>query len=81
MYIKHLFYGSRAGYYQGKLLTNEDGSFTERGMDVIKKTPMGRFGIAEELVGATLYLASDSAKFVTGVVIPVDGGFSSFSGV
>ena len=69
------------GEQNRRLLTNEDGSYTERGMDVIKKTPMGRFGLAEELVGATLYLSSDSAKFVTGVVLPIDGGFSAYSGV
>jgi NAD(P)-dependent dehydrogenase (short-subunit alcohol dehydrogenase family) len=63
------------------LLTNPDGSFTKRGNQVISKTPMGRFGVAEELIGACLFLASDSASFVTGIVLPVDGGFSSFSGV
>lgn len=64
------------------LLTNPDGSYTERGNTVIRKTPMGRFGRAEELVGAVLFLASNrAASFVTGVVLPVDGGFSSFSGV
>lgn len=69
------------GEQNRRLLTNEDGSYTERGKDVIKKTPMDRFGHPEELVGATLYLASEAAKFVTGVVIPIDGGFSAFSGV
>ncbi len=63
------------------LLVNKDGSFTERGQKVINNTPMGRFGEAEELVGAILYLASDAASFVTGVVLPIDGGFSSYSGV
>lgn len=63
------------------LLTNPDGSYTQRGLQVIAKTPMQRFGQAEELIGAVLYLASDAASFVTGVVLPVDGGFSSFSGV
>jgi NAD(P)-dependent dehydrogenase (short-subunit alcohol dehydrogenase family) len=64
------------------LLTNPDGSFTERGNKVINKTPMGRFGEARELVGAILFLASDkAASFVTGVVLPIDGGFSTFSGV
>lgn len=63
------------------LLIDEDGTYTERGQKVIKNTPMGRFGDAEELVGAILYLASDAASFVTGVVLPVDGGFSTFSGV
>ncbi len=64
------------------LLTSPDGSYTERGNQVINKTPMGRFGLAHELVGAVLFLASDkAASFVTGIVMPVDGGFSSFSGV
>lgn len=63
------------------LLINEDGTYTERGQKVINNTPMGRFGKASELVGAVLYLASDSASFVTGVVLPIDGGFSTFSGV
>jgi NAD(P)-dependent dehydrogenase (short-subunit alcohol dehydrogenase family) len=64
------------------LLTNPDGSYTERGNKVINKTPMGRFGLANELIGAVLFLASDkAASFVTGIVLPVDGGFSTFSGV
>jgi NAD(P)-dependent dehydrogenase (short-subunit alcohol dehydrogenase family) len=63
------------------LLTNEDGSYTERGRTIIKNTPMKRFGNADELNGAIHYLCSDASKFVTGVVIPVDGGFSAFSGV
>ena len=63
------------------LLTNSDGSFTTRGKKVIDNTPMGRFGEASELTGAVLFLASASASFVTGVVLPVDGGFSTYSGV
>lgn len=63
------------------LLTNEDGSFTKRGNTIIQNTPMKRFGEAQELNGAIHYLCSDASKFVTGVVIPVDGGFSAFSGV
>ncbi len=63
------------------LLTNEDGSLTERGKTIINITPFKRFGEPEELVGAVLWLASDAAKFVTGTIIPIDGGFSSFSGV
>lgn len=73
------------GFFIGKqnkaLLTNEDGSFTERGETIIRNTPMGRFGDAEELNGAVQFLCSDAAKFITGVVLPVDGGFSAFSGV
>ena len=69
------------GEQNRRLLTNEDGSFTDRGLDVIRKTPMGRFGEAGELIGAVLYLAGDASRFVTGVVLPIDGGFSSFSGV
>jgi NAD(P)-dependent dehydrogenase (short-subunit alcohol dehydrogenase family) len=63
------------------LLTNPDGSPTERGQLVIQNTPMGRFGNADELVGAILFLASEAASFVTGVILPVDGGFSFHSGV
>jgi NAD(P)-dependent dehydrogenase (short-subunit alcohol dehydrogenase family) len=63
------------------LLTNQDGSFTERGQKVIANTPMGRFGKAHELIGAVLYLAGDASSFVTGVVLPIDGGFSTYSGV
>jgi NAD(P)-dependent dehydrogenase (short-subunit alcohol dehydrogenase family) len=63
------------------LLTNADGTYTDRGKLVVQNTPMGRFGEARELIGAVLYLVSDAASFVTGVVLPVDGGFSFFSGV
>ena len=63
------------------LLTNENGSYTERGNTIIKNTPMNRFGNADELNGAIHYLCSDASKFVTGIVIPIDGGFSAFSGV
>jgi NAD(P)-dependent dehydrogenase (short-subunit alcohol dehydrogenase family) len=63
------------------LLLNADGSLTERGQQVINKTPMGRFGEASELIGAILFLVSDASSFVTGIVLPVDGGFSTYSGV
>ena len=63
------------------LLTNEDGSYTDRGNTIIKNTPMNRFGDADELNGAIHYLASEASKFVTGIIIPIDGGFSAFSGV
>lgn len=64
-----------------RLLLNEDGSLTQRGKTIIDNTPMGRFGEAEELCGIIHWLCSDAASFVTGAVIPVDGGFSAFSGV
>jgi NAD(P)-dependent dehydrogenase (short-subunit alcohol dehydrogenase family) len=63
------------------LLTNEDGSLTERGRDIIKMTPFNRFGDPEELVGTVLWLAGDASKFVTGTIVPIDGGFSTYSGV
>lgn len=63
------------------LLTNEDGTYTDRGNTIIKNTPMNRFGDADELNGAIHYLSTDASKFVTGIVIPIDGGFSAFSGV
>jgi NAD(P)-dependent dehydrogenase (short-subunit alcohol dehydrogenase family) len=63
------------------LLTNEDGSFKERGNLVVKQTPFKRFGKAEELEGALIWLLSDASKFVTGTVINVDGGFATFGGV
>jgi len=63
------------------LLTNEDGSPTERGQQIIDHTPMARYGDADELIGTLIWLISEAAKFVTGIVVPVDGGFSAFSGV
>ena len=74
----------------GFLLTNQNrfllvdektGESTPRGRKIINNTPMERYGTAEELTGTLLYLASDLSRFVTGVVIPVDGGFSAYSGV
>jgi len=62
-----------------RLLINEDDSLTERGNDIIKGTPMKRFGEAEDLIGPLLYLVSDASKFVTGTVLEVDGGFSAFA--
>jgi NAD(P)-dependent dehydrogenase (short-subunit alcohol dehydrogenase family) len=63
------------------LLTNEDGTYTDRGNTIIQNTPMKRFGEAEELNGAIHFLCSEASKFVTGIVVPIDGGFSAFSGV
>ncbi len=63
------------------LLTNTDGSLTERGSLVINHTPFNRFGAPDELIGALLWLLSDASKFVTGTIIRVDGGFSAYSGV
>jgi NAD(P)-dependent dehydrogenase (short-subunit alcohol dehydrogenase family) len=64
-----------------RLLLNEDGSPTQRGQTVMAKTPFNRFGEAKDLHGALHFLLSDASAFITGVVIPVDGGFSCFSGV
>jgi NAD(P)-dependent dehydrogenase (short-subunit alcohol dehydrogenase family) len=69
------------GEQNRRLLMNEDDSLTERGERIIDHTPMARFGEPEELVGTAVWLASDAAKFITGIVVPVDGGFSAYSGV
>jgi NAD(P)-dependent dehydrogenase (short-subunit alcohol dehydrogenase family) len=63
------------------VLTNPDGSYTERAKAVISHTPMGRFGEPDDVVGTVRWLCSDAASFVTGTVIPVDGGFSVDSGI
>ena len=63
------------------VLINPDGSLTERSKKVIAKTPMKRFGNIDELNGIVQFLCSDAASFITGAIIPVDGGFSAFSGV
>ena len=69
------------GEQNRRLLTNEDGSLTARGSQVVNQTPFGRFGVAEELRGALHFLVSDAAAFVTGITLPVDGGFTAFCGV
>jgi NAD(P)-dependent dehydrogenase (short-subunit alcohol dehydrogenase family) len=73
------------GFFLGEqnraLLINEDGSLTERGRAIVEHTPAGRFGEPEELVGTLIWLCSPAARFVTGVVVPVDGGFGAFGGV
>lgn len=63
------------------LLTNEEGNLTERGRQIIDHTPMGRFGEPQDLVGTARWILSPGAAFVTGVVIPIDGGFSAYSGI
>lgn len=73
------------GFFIGEqnraLLLNADGSLTARGQQIVDHTPMGRFGEPDELVGAAVWLASDASRFVTGTVIPVDGGFAAYAGV
>ncbi|MBN2243505.1 MAG: SDR family oxidoreductase [Acidobacteria bacterium] len=63
------------------LADGETGEWTERGRRILDHTPMGRFGTAEDLLGAVLWLLSPMSRFVTGIVLPVDGGFSAYSGV
>lgn len=63
------------------LLTNEDGSLTDRGQTIISQTPQGRFGEPDDLLSTLVWLASPGAGFITGIVVPVDGGFQAFSGV
>jgi len=63
------------------LLEKDSGALTARGDSILAHTPMNRFGSPEDLLGATLWLISPASAFVTGVVIPIDGGFSAFSGV
>jgi NAD(P)-dependent dehydrogenase (short-subunit alcohol dehydrogenase family) len=73
------------GFFVGEqnrtLLLEADGTPTERGRKIIAHTPAGRFGEANELAGALVWLCGPGARFVNGVVLPVDGGFSAFSGV
>jgi len=73
------------GFFIGEqnrtFLLKPDGSLTPRGQTIIDHTPMQRFGEADELIGAAVWLCSDAAQFVTGIVVPVDGGFSAFGGV
>jgi NAD(P)-dependent dehydrogenase (short-subunit alcohol dehydrogenase family) len=63
------------------LLTNEDGSLTQRGNQILDHTPMGRFGEPKDLISTVMWLISDSSEFVNGVVVPIDGGFAAYSGV
>jgi NAD(P)-dependent dehydrogenase (short-subunit alcohol dehydrogenase family) len=73
------------GFFLGeqnrRLLTNEDGTLTDRGNTIVRNTPFGRFGEARELHGAIHYLLADASAFVTGTILAVDGGFCAFSGV
>lgn len=73
------------GFFLGEqnraMLVNAEDTPTPRGATIIAHTPMQRFGEPEELVGTLVWLCSDAARFVTGVVVPVDGGFSAFGGV
>ncbi len=73
--------GFFVGQQNRRLLLHEDGSLTPRGQTIMTHTPMNRFGTPEDLIGATLWLVSPASAFVTGTVIPIDGGFSAFSGV
>ncbi len=73
------------GYFLGeqnrRLLLNEDNTLTSRGQAIIRGTPAGRFGEPHELVSTLIWLCSPGAGFVTGVTVPVDGGFSAFTGI
>jgi len=73
------------GFFIGEqnrdLLLNSDGTLTDRGNTIVTQTPMNRFGKPEELQGVANWLAGDESAFVTGIVVPVDGGFGAFSGV
>lgn len=63
------------------LLVNLDGSLTQRGSAILERTPAGRFGHHEEVVGTVIWLCSPAASFINGAIVPVDGGFSAFSGI
>jgi NAD(P)-dependent dehydrogenase (short-subunit alcohol dehydrogenase family) len=73
------------GFFVGEqnrsFLLNPDNTLTPRGQQIVNHTPMGRFGEPDELIGAAVWLCSDAARFVTGIVVPVDGGFSAYAGV
>lgn len=73
------------GFFIGEqnrsFLLNADGTYTARGQAIIDHTPLKRYGEPDELVGTAIWLASDAARFVTGIVVPVDGGFSAFAGI
>ena len=69
------------GAQNKSLLLNEDGTHTKRGAAIIARTPMKRFGYPEELISTVVYLSCDASHFVTGAIIPVDGGFLAYSGI
>lgn len=73
------------GFFVGEqnrtLLLKQDGTLTLRGQTIIDHTPAGRFGVPEELISTLIWLCSPGASFINGIVVPVDGGFSAFSGV
>jgi NAD(P)-dependent dehydrogenase (short-subunit alcohol dehydrogenase family) len=74
------------GFFLGEqnrdlLIDKNTGDLTARGSQIIGHTPMGRFGEPDDLLGTVLWLVSDASKFVTGIVVPIDGGFSAYSGV
>ncbi|HVO42311.1 MAG TPA: SDR family oxidoreductase, partial [Aggregatilineales bacterium] len=73
--------GFFVGEQNRRLLLNEDNTLTDRGQSIIQHTPAGRFGEPEELLSTLIWLCGPGAAFVNGVVVPVDGGFSVFSGV
>ena len=72
------FFSTKQNHY---LLFDENENLTPRGKSIIEHTPMGRFGDPEDLIGVCIYLASNASSFVTGTVIPIDGGFNAYSGV
>ena len=72
------FFLTRQNHY---LLFDKDENLNSRGEAIIAHTPMGEFGKPEDLIGACVWLASDASRFVSGIIIPIDGGFSAFSGV
>ena len=63
------------------LVKDSDDDLTDRGRKVLENTPMGRFGVPQDLSGSVIFLLSDLAGFITGITMPVDGGFNSFSGL
>jgi len=73
--------GFFVGEQNRRLLFNQDNSLTARGQSIINHTPMGRFGTPDDLFGTVFWLLSPASAFVTGIVVPVDGGFSAYGGV